>query len=135
MMRKELSHGPLTGGSKTQAERLLQIRETKRNWLGKDRDNEKSKRWMDIFYNILRSRNNWHNEWKRKESKIIPKLLAWAMALTVMPCTELGEGEVRSSVPESVFEQTPRWRCPGHKWVLWSRVQESHGGLLYRGAL
>ena len=52
-----------------------------------------------------------------------------------MPCTELGEGEVRSSVPETVFEQTPRWRCLGHKWVLWSRVQESHVGLLYRGAL
>lgn len=67
MMRKELSHGPLTGGSKTQAERLLQITETKRNWLGKDRDNEKSKRWMDFFNNILRSRSNWHNEWKRKE--------------------------------------------------------------------
>ena len=50
MMRKELSRGPLIGGSKTQAERLLQIRETKRNWLGKDRDYEKNKRWMNFFY-------------------------------------------------------------------------------------
>lgn len=66
---------------------------------------------------------------EKKEPKIIPKLLAWPTALTVMPRTELGEVEVRGSVPENVFEQTPGWICLGHKWVLWSRVQESHVGL------